>query len=153
MEITNEQLKEIYQHSTETNRLKYLPHINQLASEFAVDTPDRIAAFLAQIGHESGHLRYSEEIASGAAYEGRKDLGNTQKGDGKRFKGRGLIQVTGRANYIVFDKWLHTHKYLSEKESIIETPNIVSENPQIAVLSAFWYWNKHKLNALADRPK
>jgi len=153
MEITNEQLKEIYPYSTEKNRIRYLPYLNKFSNEFEVNTPDRMAAFLAQIGHESGQFKYNEEIASGEAYEGRKDLGNTEKGDGKRFKGRGLIQVTGRANYKAFDKWLHTNNYLSEKDSIMNTPNIVSENAQIAVLSAFWYWNKHKLNKLADRPK
>ena len=57
------------------------------------------AGFLAQLAHESGQLRYMEEIASGSAYEGRRDLGNTQPGDGVRFKGRGPIQLTGRSNY------------------------------------------------------
>jgi putative chitinase len=65
----------------------------------AITTPLRQAHFLAQLGHESGELRYTEELASGDAYEGRRDLGNTVPGDGRRFKGRGLIQLTGRANY------------------------------------------------------
>jgi len=62
-------------------------------------TPLERAHFLAQTNHESGNFIYKEEIASGTAYEGRKDLGNTQPGDGVRYKGRGYIQLTGRANY------------------------------------------------------
>ncbi len=67
-------------------------------NENGINTPLRRVHFFAQIGHESKELIYSEEIASGRAYEGRFDLGNTQPGDGVRFKGRGLIQITGRAN-------------------------------------------------------
>ena len=78
---------------------QYLPHINKAMAEGNINTPKRQAAFLAQLAHESGSLRYMEEIASGAAYEGRSDLGNTQPGDGTRYKGRGPIQLTGRSNY------------------------------------------------------
>ncbi|MCA1748522.1 MAG: peptidoglycan-binding protein [Parasphingopyxis sp.] len=68
-------------------------------SEYQIDTPLRIAHFIAQIAHESDGFCTTQEYASGAAYEGRSDLGNNQPGDGKRFKGRGLLQLTGRANY------------------------------------------------------
>ena len=149
--LTDENLRVIYDYSTKPNRDKYLPFLNKYWDVLKVNTPDRQAAFLAQVGHESGQLRYSEEIASGKAYEGRKDLGNTNPGDGVKYKGRGLIQVTGRANYKIFNEWLHKNNYLTINQSIIDNPEIVSLNPEIAVLSAFWYWDLHKLNQLADR--
>ena len=149
--LTDENLRVIYDYSTKPNRDKYLPFLNKYWDVFKVNTLDRQAAFLAQVGHESGQLRYSEEIASGKAYEGRKDLGNTNPGDGVKYKGRGLIQVTGRANYKIFNEWLHKNNYLTINQSIIDNPELVSFNPEIAVLSAFWYWDLHKLNQLADR--
>ena len=149
--LTDENLRAIYDYSTKPNRDKYLPYLNKYWDIFQVNTKDRQAAFLAQVGHESGQLKYAEEVASGRAYEGRKDLGNVNPGDGMKFKGRGLIQVTGRANYKLFDEWLHKNNYLTINQSIIDNPEIVSFNPEIAVLSAFWYWDLHKLNNLADR--
>ena len=149
--LTDENLKAIYDYSTKPNRDKYLPYLNKYWDVFQVNTKDRQAAFLAQVGHESGQLKYAEEVASGRAYEGRKDLGNVNPGDGMKFKGRGLIQVTGRANYKLFDEWLHKNNYLTINQSIIDNPELVSSNPEIAVLSAFWYWDLHKLNNLADR--
>src|SRR5688500_5004575 len=78
----------------------YAPHINEAMREFGISTPLRQAAFVAQVCHESGSLRYAREIADGSAYEGRADLGNIKPGDGPRFRGRGLLQITGRANYV-----------------------------------------------------
>lgn len=144
MKISDEQLNQIYPNSTKANRDKYLPYLNQYWEQFEVNTADRQAAFLAQVGHESAELFYVEEIASGKAYEGRKDLGNTNKGDGVRYKGRGLIQVTGRANYVAISKDLGV--------DFVTNPDLLKE-PKYAVLSAFWYWNKHDLNKLADLPK
>lgn len=139
--LTAQQLKEIYPAATQANIDRYLPWINRYMSEYRLDTPLRQAAFLGQIGHESAQLRYVEELASGAAYEGRKDLGNTQPGDGMRFKGRGLIQITGRANYAELGK--------SFGVDFISNPAMLKE-PEWAVRSAFWFWNKRGLNALAD---
>lgn len=78
----------------------YLPLLKNQLNPYQINTPLRTAHLLAQLGHESLSLTYTEEIATGAAYEGRKDLGNTEKGDGIRFKGRGLIQLTGRKNIL-----------------------------------------------------
>ena len=109
----------------------------------SINTPLRQAHFLAQVGHESGQLRYTEEIASGAAYEGRKDLGNTQPGDGVRFKGRGLIQLTGRANYTAFAQ--------ACGQDVVANPELVAQKPALAVDAAVWFWGEHGLNALADK--
>lgn len=145
MILTNEQLKKIYPNSTEKDRQKYLPYLNYYAVMYEVNTFERWCAFLAQIGHESGQLQYVEELASGEAYEGRKNLGNTQKGDGKRYKGRGLIQVTGRANYTAFDRWVTNVPIGAD---FVDNPELLKE-PQYAVLSAFWYWDVNKLNRYA----
>lgn len=136
MTITDEQLKQIYPYSTQTNRDKYLPYINQFSKEYQMNTPEILCAFLAQIGHESGQLRYVEEIATGKAYENRKDLGNIVKGDGIFYKGRGLIQITGRSNYTSLSETL--------KIDFVTNPYLLKE-PIYAVLSAFWYWDTRKL--------
>ena len=120
----------------------YLPFIQQAMQEFAITSYLREAAFLAQLAHESGELRYMEEIASGAAYEGRKDLGNTQPGDGKRYKGRGPIQLTGRANYQRYGELLGL--------DLINNPTIAA-TPQVGFRIAGQYWKLNGLNELADQ--
>ncbi|CAJ0719360.1 hypothetical protein LMG6871_02814 [Ralstonia edaphis] len=111
-----------------------------------IDTPARAAAFLAQVGHESGQLRYMREIwgptPAQTRYDGRADLGNTQPGDGKRFMGRGLIQITGRANYAACGAALGV--------DLIEQPELL-EKPEYAAGSAAWFWLQHNLNRFADR--
>ena len=139
MKITNEFLKEVMPQSTEANRQKYLEWLNYFMPKYGIDTDKEVAAFIAQIGHESQQLLYSEEIASGKAYEGRKDLGNTQQGDGVKFKGRGLIQITGRFNYTQLSKDLG--------EDFIKNPELLSTS-KYAVQSACWFWNYKKLNDL-----
>mgnify|MGYP003347296696 CR=1 FL=1 len=119
----------------------FMQPLNDAMDAWEIDTPARQAAFLAQIAHESGQLRYVRELASGEAYEGRKDLGNTQAGDGVRFKGRGLIQVTGRANYKACGDALML--------DLLADP-VLLETPQNAAMSAGWFWKTHGCNELAD---
>jgi putative chitinase len=139
--VTKEQLRAIYKGCSEERIDRFLGHIQDTMAIYNINTPQRIRMFLAQIGHESGQLRYVEEIASGAAYEGRKDLGNTAKGDGVKFKGRGLIQITGKNNYIMcgFDLDL----------PLWDSPEMLAE-PKWAARSAGWFWNEHSLNKLCD---
>lgn len=119
----------------------FLPYINKYLAEFHIDTPLRLAHYLAQIAHESGELLYTKELASGSAYEGRKDLGNTHPGDGIRYKGRGLIQLTGRANYQAYKEYCGF--------DVIKTPTLL-ELPLGAVRSSMWFWQTRGLNKLAD---
>lgn len=144
IEITPQILKEIFPTITRTNAEKYINSLNLWMQIHGIsDTVDRAAAFIAQIGHESGAFHYVQEIASGRAYEGRKDLGNTQKGDGVRFKGRGLIQITGRANYQQLDHDFQLDGALLNNPALLETSHY-------AVRSAVWYWSNRGLNEIAD---
>jgi len=119
----------------------YLPYLNSAMNAGGITTRRRQAAFLAQVGHESASLLYMEEIASGAAYENRRDLGNTQPGDGVRFKGRGPIQITGRANYAAAGQALGL--------DLINNPTQAA-TPQVGFRLAVWFWNRASLNTYAD---
>lgn len=120
--------------------LYYLPLL-EACSLFRINTPLRLAAFFAQIGHESGSLKYKQEIASGSAYEGRRDLGNIYIGDGVKYKGRGLIQLTGRANYLLYGALLGL--------DLINYPGLAL-NPTNAAKLACVYWQRNNLNKFAD---
>ncbi len=122
----------------------YLVLLKAAFPKYEINTPLRIAHFLAQVGHESLSFLYTQELASGKAYEGRKDLGNIQKGDGVRFKGRGLIQLTGRDNYAQYGKSIGKDLLVLGNEQIIST------TPKYALDVSLWFWNKRKLNTFAD---
>lgn len=120
---------------------EFIGGINNALSEFEINTALRAAHFLAQIACESIQLTYTAEIASGIRYEGRADLGNTQPGDGPKFKGRGLIQVTGRHNYGECATALDL--------PLLDHPELL-ELPTYAARSAGWFWRSHGLNQIAD---
>lgn len=140
--ITIEQLKAALPSANMGNILRFYSPLIQTMEKFEINTPARQAAFLAQLAHESGSLRYVRELADGIAYEGRKDLGNTQPGDGPKFKGRGLIQITGRTNYELVGKALNYN--------FIANPTHL-ELPGAAAMSAGWFWKSKGLNELADK--
>lgn len=141
--MTLDQLKKIVPYAGQRAGV-FLPALNEAMADFDIDAPIRQAAFVAQIAHESGSFRYVKEIASGEAYEGRADLGNTMAGDGVRYKGRGLVQVTGRANYAACS------------EALYGDPSILLDHPGLletvigACQSAAWFWKSRGLNELAD---
>lgn len=117
--------------------------INKLCPSYEIDTPQEYAHFLAQACHETDHFRTLQEYASGKKYEGRVDLGNTQPGDGVKFKGRGIFQTTGRANYLQ----LGIKK--GRRDLFVNTPELL-EQPEYAVWSACEYWNTRNLNDPAN---
>ena len=126
---------------------KLLPELvkwmNELCPKYEIDTVQEYAHFLAQACHETDHFNTLKEYASGQAYEGRKDLGNTEKGDGVRFKGRGIFQTTGRANYLA----LGLKK--GKRDFFILNPELL-ETPQYAVWSACEFWKDRNFNDISN---
>lgn len=123
----------------------WYPYVRAACIEFEITAPTRLAAFLAQVGHESGGFVYTREIwgptEAQKRYEGRKDLGNTQPGDGSRYRGRGLIQITGRANYEAVARALGI--------DCVRRPELL-EQPEHAARASAWWWAAHGCNELAD---
>lgn len=119
----------------------YLPPMEAAQREFSIESEMRSRMWLAQVGHESLSLKYFEEIASGAAYEGRRDLGNTQPGDGVKYKGRGPIQITGRYNYTAAASALGL--------DLVNNPKLAAD-PQHAFRVSAWWWATHGLNPISD---
>ena len=140
--ITVEDLRAICPHLGAGKAALYIEPLVEAMAEFEINTIQREAAFLAQVAHESGSFNYVRELASGAAYEGRQDLGNIEPGDGVRFKGRGLIQITGRTNYYQCGQALGV--------DLTANPMLL-EQPILACRSAAWFWKTHGLNELADK--
>lgn len=141
--MTGEQLIQIAGSKAPSDRLRQLaPSLNDVLNYYQINTPLRICHFIAQVAHESDCFNAMEEYASGQDYEGRDDLGNTQPGDGARFKGRGLMQLTGRSNYAEFSKAMD--------KDFIAQPQLVAQIP-FAIWVAGWYWDTRHLNDYADR--
>jgi len=147
MEVTSQQLLAIMPTARERVGL-FVEPLNAAMARFEINTPNRAALFLAQVAHESAQLRWLREIwgptREQLAYEGRSDLGNTQPGDGPLFRGRGLIQITGRANYKACSFALYgDDRLLAHPETL--------EQLDGACQSAGWFWETLKrLNAVAD---
>jgi putative chitinase len=140
--VTKEHLLSIMPRLKSALADSYLPHLLAAMKEADITSPLRVSAFLAQIAHESGQFRYWEELASGKAYEGRSDLGNTHEGDGPRYKGRGPIQVTGRTNYQNAGGALGLD---------LEAHPELAATPEVGFRIAGWFWTTHGLNELADK--
>lgn len=118
-----------------------LADLNACLHRFEIDTPARIAQFMAQIAHESGGLKWMEELSSGNAYEGRFDLGNTQPGDGPTFKGAGVLQLTGRANYAAFSE------FIGDPQVMEGCSYVASHYP---FTSAGFWWHNNRMNEEVD---
>ena len=139
--MTANDLKYIAPNITQEKLSVFLPLLNQYMHEYNICGKLRESAFIATIMHETGSLRWLEELASGEAYEWRKDLGNTNKGDGRKYKGRGLIMLTGRSNYERASKALMI--------DLLNNPEQLT-TPKIATLVACWWWHQRGLNEVAD---
>ncbi|PTT87874.1 lysozyme [Pseudomonas sp. HMWF031] len=151
MTLTIQQLLNILPNSRSQAGI-FISVLNDAMSQHRIDTPKRMAAFLAQVGHESGHLQYVRELG-GDQYLSQYDtgtlatrLGNTPAldGDGQKYRGRGLIQINGRHNY------QRCSFSLFDDERLLDLPELL-EIPQWAAESAAWFWAKNGLNELADR--
>ena len=140
--ITKKQLSRIWDVSETTISDRIINDLNACLVRFQINTSVRIRHFISQISHESGGGKWMKELASGDDYEGRKDLGNTQPGDGRKYKGAGFIQLTGRANYSDFSKYMNDPK-------VMDGVDYVALNYP-ATSGGFW-WHNNNMNALCDK--
>lgn len=141
--VTRSLLQQGYKHTSVNIIDQYVESLNEAVDRYQVNVNKfRLFYFLAQIGHESGGLRFTVELASGEAYNNRRDLGNVFPGDGPRYKGRGLIQLTGRANYRNAGRALGLD---------LENNPELAASPKHSPLIAGWFWNSRNLNFWADK--
>lgn len=142
MAINADQLTRIAHFAKPERFEPFIPSLNDCFDRYTINTHLRQAHFLAQVMHESGEFRYMEEISDGYQYEHRKDLGNTEPGDGHKYKGRGAIQLTGRTNYVSYSQY--------KGVDFVALPELVA-HPPYCIDVAGWYWSvKRHLNPFAD---
>lgn len=154
--LTEEQLKRIYPNCRQDKAKLYCEAFNKIWPKFGITTPKRMAAFLGQVGVESGELKYDKELPSqwnkknpkdpnepvGSLYEGRKTLGNIVAGDGPKFIGRGILQLTGRANYTAYSTKLGI--------DLVTNPDVALQ-PEYSVMIACQYFLDRDLLSFADK--
>jgi predicted chitinase len=136
------QFGEIFPKASSKRLDRYFDGLVKTMEKYNINGPLRKAAFLAQVAHESGVFRYKEELASGDAYEFREDLGNSKNGDGRKYKGHGFIQITGKTNHLAF---------AIDFGFTIEDALDYLKSDEGACMSAGWFWNKKHLNVFADK--
>lgn len=140
--ITKKQLSYIWSRRESEISDAVIDDLNRCLNTFKINTKSRMRHFISQISHESGGGKWMKEIASGNAYEGRRDLGNTQPGDGRKFKGGGFIQLTGRSNYSSFSRYMNDPKIMEGVDYV------ASKYP--ATSAGFW-WHNNGMNYLCDK--
>lgn len=144
--MTADELHRIMPSATAANITRFAQPISDAMEEFGIVTPERMSMFLANVAHETGQLQFITELwgptPAQIHYEGRHDLGNVFPGDGFKFRGRGLFQITGRANYKKCGDALGL--------DLTTSPELLEE-PIPASRSAGWFWDSRNLNGLADR--
>lgn len=158
MQVTSAQLAQIAGGRPDKSNVNSIViALDEFGPRTGLDKPHRLAHFIAQLAHESGGFRYDREIweptAAQKKYEGRKDLGNTVKGDGRKFAGRGPIQLTGRSNVTRFHKWCAAENL--DPPDFVKNPDLINTDPWEG-LSAIWYWSVgnptgKSLNVFADK--
>lgn len=144
MELTVIRLKQILPNAKTQNIVWFLEDFNRYNWLHKMNDVEEIAAFVSQIAHETRELLWWEELATGEAYEGRDDLGNTVAGDGKRFKGRGYLQLTGRYNYRAFNIWYNQNFVVHE--NFVQNPHRIADEHELCMLVSIFYWRNRGLN-------
>lgn len=154
--ITSELLQKLAPRTPKAKRDRFLPFLVEACPRYGINTELRVAAFLATCCFESDYFKAVKEYASGWDYDKSKnprkarELGNTEKGDGPKFKGRSLIQRTGRANYRAFTEYVRGSSFYPHKPDFIAHPETLEE-PFWSVESACHFWDEHSINKYADK--
>lgn len=152
-QISVELLQKVFPKSNIALVNELVPYFREYLPHFLIDSPLEICHFLAQAAHETDSFNTLTEYASGAAYEGRKDLGNVQKGDGILFRGHGIFQDTGRKNHFLAGEAILNHEWFGDdrlifKNNVVLKVPVLLATPRWSVASACFYWNRHNLSSL-----